>query len=174
MGYPAATQPIPISVVAQLVAQLPLGAQLQLEVVSDSMRPLLRAGDSVLVERVGPTAVQVGDIIVVHDPATLAQPQTHRLLARSATHLYTRGDACVQSDLPLATAALLGRVQAILRPSHAPFAEPRWLRRAQLALSRLDAAALRLGVVSAGVRGLTQQVRRGLIRLAGWQARSHR
>jgi hypothetical protein len=24
------------------------------------------------------------------------------------------------------------------------------------------------------VRGLTQQVRRGLIRLAGWQARSHR
>lgn len=174
MVYPAATQPIPMGVVAQLVVQLPFGAQLQLEVVSDSMRPLIRAGDSVLVERVAPLDVQVGDILVVHDPATPAQLRTHRLLARSATHLYTRGDACVQSDAPLAPAALLGRVQAILRPAHAPFAEPRWLRHGQLALSCLDAAALRLGVASAGVRGLTQQVRRGLIGLAGWQARSHR
>lgn len=148
---------------------VPAGASLRVQVAGSSMQPTLRPGDTLLLERGTVASVRPGDLLTVQIGSQL---QTHRLLRRTASHLYTRGDACVQSDPPTPTTALIGRVQQIERSGEPPFAEPRWLQQLQLALSRIDAASLPLGVLAVAVRRGTALLRRVGLGVAHTQQRS--
>ncbi len=151
-----------------LGSPLPHGTLIRVQVAGSSMQPTLRPGDLLLLERVAVASVRPGDLLAVQIGA---QFQTHRLLRRTASHLYLRGDACVQSDPPVPTSALLGRVQQIERNGVPPFAEPRWMRAVQLACSRMAAASLPLGVLAVPLRASLTLVRRGMLGIARWQQR---
>ncbi|RME41337.1 MAG: hypothetical protein D6794_00795, partial [Deltaproteobacteria bacterium] len=53
------------------------GEALRVRVVSGSMEPLLRAGDSVLVQPCAPDAVRPGDVLTIQSGASWV---THRLM----------------------------------------------------------------------------------------------
>lgn len=106
------SQPYRATLLALLHEQLAAGCAVRLHVVSASMRPLLRCGDEVQVVAVQPTHLQMGDIVVVLRDGALI---THRLLARDAQGWRTRGDSCRWLDPPVADAAIVGRVVAVVR-----------------------------------------------------------
>lgn len=85
---------------------------LRLQVVGDSMAPLLRAGDAVLVRPVPPQALHPGDLVAVRRGE---QVITHRLIGREAGGWRTKGDNRHALDPPVAAGALLGRVVAVER-----------------------------------------------------------
>jgi signal peptidase I len=86
-----------------------------LPVRGNSMRPLLRDGDAVLVEHTA-CVVQPGDIVVVRTQAGLV---VHRVLRRlPGATLITRGDNTAAADPPIAEAALVGRVSRLRRGHH--------------------------------------------------------
>lgn len=87
------------------------GASLEFAVVSDSMRPALRTGDSIRVSHVSANALRVGDIVLV-DVGTCYV--VHRLVMRYPCWR-TRGDAVVGLDAPVQPQQILGRVSAVGR-----------------------------------------------------------
>lgn len=89
-----------------------------LKIVSNSMIPMLRPGDLVVVMPLKPTeSVQRGDIIVFQqfDAADSGLPLTHRLIGRSSAGWLTKGDFRLLPDAPLLPQALLGKVIAYQR-----------------------------------------------------------
>jgi signal peptidase I len=99
---------------------------LRLIVISDSMWPLLRAGDAVRVQPIGPVAIHVGDVIVVRRNAELI---THRVIDIDGEQWITRGDNAVFADAPVLSAACVGRVTPIERGAHPiDLAQPQWTR----------------------------------------------
>lgn len=89
--------------------------ELRLTVISDSMQPLLRTGDVVVAEPLEPSAVQIGDVIVVRRGAELI---THRLLAIDPQGWWLRGDDAIWSDETVRPEAVIGRVIFIERATH--------------------------------------------------------
>jgi hypothetical protein len=99
---------------------------LRLTVISDSMWPLLRAGDAVRVQPIEPAAIRVGDVVVVRRGADLI---THRVIDIDGEHWVTRGDNAVFADAPVPWAACLGRVSAIEHGADPiDLAQPQWSR----------------------------------------------
>jgi hypothetical protein len=88
------------------------GHRVCLRVVSQSMRPLIQAGDMVWVEAVDLKRLRRGDVVVVRRGERLI---THRLvdMERGRQRWYTMGDTCRSPDAPVSDDALLGRVVAI-------------------------------------------------------------
>jgi hypothetical protein len=116
------------------------GGQHWLAVAGQSMLPLLRAGDEVLVQH-GPHAPRRGDLAVVRLPAGLL---AHRVLAAGES-LITQGDNNHAPDPPLPPEAILGWVVArrragVVRPLDRGL--PALLGRG---VAALHAAAARLG-----------------------------
>ena len=68
---------------------------LRLTVTSDSMRPLLRVGDGVVVQPIDPSALQPGDVIVVQRGGEWI---THRLVAVDERGWHTHGDNTCYGD----------------------------------------------------------------------------
>ena len=94
--------------VAQDVAR---GEELRLTVTSGSMAPLLRPGDSVLVEPIT-TELKLGEIVVLrHNNEWI----THRVLRIEAQRCQTYGDNARSVDEPITLDAVVGRVVAIER-----------------------------------------------------------
>jgi hypothetical protein len=93
------------------------GLAVRLPVSGWSMRPLLRA---VGVIRVVPSAwpPRLGEVILYR----LANGRlvVHRVVRRALDRVWTKGDACVTEDGPVAAAQFLGRVAAIERPVFIP------------------------------------------------------
>ena len=92
----------------ELALQLALtsDAPLMLHVVGTSMLPTLQPADVVWVERVAPTALRRGDVVVVrHGSATLV----HRLIAVGG-RWQTLGDHCIAADPPCNAEEIIGRV----------------------------------------------------------------
>lgn len=97
---------------ADLLRQsLQQGQTPRLEVTSNSMAPLLRQGDLVLLEAVTPEQLTRGDVITLF---SASQIMTHRYWGRDAEtrtgRLLTRGDRPLAFDTPWPPEALIGRM----------------------------------------------------------------
>ena len=83
------------------------------KVVSDSMYPVIKRGNQVLVEKADPDQVRFGDIVVFRRSGTLV---THRVIGKSKLggeyHLLEKGDANLQSTL-VPVKDVIGRITAI-------------------------------------------------------------
>jgi len=83
----------------------------RLEISSNSMSPLLRLGDKILLETITPEQLKSGDIITLVWPDSLV---THRYWAKEGEppvqRLLTRGDRPLVFDKPWPADALIGRV----------------------------------------------------------------
>ena len=82
----------------------------RLTVISDSMWPLLRTGDTIRVQPIEPSAIRVDEVVVVRRGAELI---THRLLAIDGEQWVTGGDNAVLVDAAVSRTACLGQVIAI-------------------------------------------------------------
>ena len=102
-----------------------VGDQIRLRVISDSMAPLLKVGDTVIVVPNSPAALRRGDVIVVWRNEEFI---THRLVARRHDHCYTKGDRFRYLDPPVDNEAVLGKVIAVQRGDFVVnFCGPRWM-----------------------------------------------
>ena len=85
---------------------------LRLTVTSDSMRPLLRAGDGVVVQPLDPHALRPGEVIVAQHGSEWI---THRLVVVDERGWHMQGDNARYGDEPASAAEIVGRVIAIER-----------------------------------------------------------
>ncbi|HFC12930.1 MAG TPA: hypothetical protein ENJ56_08825 [Anaerolineae bacterium] len=92
------------------------GEHPRLTIVSDSMTPLLKVGDQVVLEAVTADTLTSGEIVVMAEPHDML---THRYWQHiehdGTTYLITRGDRPTAYDPPHKPSALLGRVIARVR-----------------------------------------------------------
>jgi len=129
------------------------GGVLRLTVTSDSMRPLLRAGDAVVVEPIEPHALQPGAVIVVQRGGEWI---THRLVAIDEYGWHTHGDHTRYVDEAARADEIVGRVITIERGAQTiDLRQPRWaaierrINRVQrLQVGICDAARRRTGAQS--------------------------
>ena len=117
----------------------------RLTVTGDSMRPLLRVGDGVVVQPIDPHALQPGEVIVVQRGGDWI---THRLVAVDKHGWHTHGDNTRYGDEAASTSQIMGRVIAIERNGETiDLLQPRWraidrrINRVQLVQLRVLAAA---------------------------------
>ena len=97
-----------------LKEQLNNGKQVHFTVTGKSMKPLIRVGDEVIVERVNPDKLQPGEIILFERGNVFC---THRFIKRihDKTKFVTKGDNFFRFDPPLPENDILGKVVAIKR-----------------------------------------------------------
>jgi hypothetical protein len=96
----------------QIAQTMPGAPRLRLTVIGDSMRPVLRAGDVVVVQPQEAHTLQVGQIIVVQHGGEWI---THRLQAVDAAGWHTHGDNTRIRDAAATAADIIGRVVAVER-----------------------------------------------------------
>lgn len=81
-----------------------------------SMLPTVWPGDTLVVERVSPDQVHVGDVVLVGREGRLC---AHRVVSRAEgsgnPHWITQGDAMLAPDRPVSENELLGRVAHLIR-----------------------------------------------------------
>ena len=82
------------------------GQQPRLTVTSNSMAPLFRTGDQVILEAIQPEQLHLGDIVTIVDPHSLL---THRIWAIQDTVILTRGDHAMVFDEFWPSSAIVGR-----------------------------------------------------------------
>jgi hypothetical protein len=78
--------------------------------VSDSMAPLIRAGDRLRLAPIDRARVRAGDLVAFRRGSLVI---VHRVLARDAAGLVTKGDALPWRDEAVPWNAMVGRVVAI-------------------------------------------------------------
>jgi len=79
------------------------------------MKPLLRPGDTLLVEPYGSREIQPGDVVVFSNPRTRRRV-VHRVVAASAAGVTTKGDnSSAPDNWVLPHRDIVGRVEAIRR-----------------------------------------------------------
>lgn len=106
--------PISPSTLAELLQQgMEAGKLPYVTVTSNSMAPLLKAGDQVALQRVPAESLRPGDIIMVQTTADLMTHRFWQQWQQNGQHyLLTRGDRLMQFDSPWPVARLIGRVVA--------------------------------------------------------------
>jgi signal peptidase I len=81
-----------------------------------SMLPSMWPGDTLMVERVGPDQIHVGDVVLVGRDGRLC---AHRVVSRPEDtenpRWVTQGDAMAACDQPVRENELLGRVSSLIR-----------------------------------------------------------
>lgn len=97
---------------AVIAAILADGKIVRFEAGGDSMYPLIRSGDRLLVEPVAPRALRRGDVVLARLDRGLT---AHRIVRIDGDTITTRGDNCGVDDPPFTRAQLLGRVRAVER-----------------------------------------------------------
>ncbi len=94
------------------------GRALWLTVEGDSMRPILRPGDRILIQP--GSSLRPGNLITFTDGTDLC---THRLIGKAGrarkTVLFTKGDLSCRWDQPIPVEAVLGKVIAVQKGSRA-------------------------------------------------------
>jgi signal peptidase I len=92
------------------------GKTIALGISGKSMRPLIRQGDSILIEKCAPRSFSIGDIITFKKDGKYF---THRLLWTTKRgndiRLVTRGDNEINTDPPVLPVSVLGKVASIQR-----------------------------------------------------------
>jgi Peptidase S24-like len=134
---------------------------LRLTVTTNSMRPLLRAGDRVVVQPIDPYALRPGDVIVVQRGGEWI---THRLVAADAHGWRTHGDNACYGDEAASAAQIVGRVIAIERNDQTiDLLQPRW-RVIDRRINRVQRLQLRVLAAARAIGG----TRQGLAALISW------
>ncbi|WP_435318202.1 signal peptidase I [Haloarchaeobius sp. TZWSO28] len=88
-------------------------------VLTGSMEPAINTGDVVVVTRVDPTTIEVGDVII-YERANMNVPTTHRVIERTTTEtgdlaFVTKGDANEDPDSGLVTTeTVIGKISLTL------------------------------------------------------------
>jgi hypothetical protein len=118
-------------------AALARGEELHLRVRGGSMRPLLRDGAIVRLERPRAWQPRAGDVVAV---ATALGLVIHRVQRVEGSTLVTRGDATLGEDRPVAREHVLARVSHLRGPGGLwlPVAASRTVGRAAHKLTRLS------------------------------------
>ena len=133
---------------------------LRLQVTGWSMLPTVWPGDTLVVERVGSDDIVEGDIALFSRERRIF---AHRVVGKSAAAgdetILTRGDAMPQSDPPVSSRDLLGRVCYILRDGKQmkPTRVRRFSERAAAAVFRRSSFAARVIVGVHGLRRLSRE-----------------
>ena len=113
-------------VIKILQETLNTGVPISLNVISQSMSPLLKTDDTVIVEKVNRENYKPGDIIVFENHSSLV---THRLLVKKENHWLTKGDNAIRLDPPLNPGLVLGKVTVIQSKNHRKKIQtPAWLQ----------------------------------------------
>jgi signal peptidase I len=102
----------------EIAARHPEAGPVRFKITSDSMRPLLRPGDIVIISRLNAGKMpQRGDIIMfqTNNSTGGSLPLTHRLIGASASGWLTKGDFCWFPDAPVDPSAVIGQAIAIQR-----------------------------------------------------------
>ena len=81
-----------------------------LAVKSGSMRPTLEIGDVIMMEKVNPEEIKVGDVIIFYKPGS-NRLIVHRVVKKTDEGVYTKGDANPGIDIwsPLPYESIVGR-----------------------------------------------------------------
>lgn len=139
---------------------------LRLTVTSDSMRPLLRAGDGVVVQPTDPGALRPGDVIVVQRGGEWI---THRLVAVDERGWHTHGDDTCHGDEAASAAQIVGRVIAIERNDQTiDLLQPRW-RAIDRRINRVQRVQLRVLAAARAIGGTRSHgITRSLPALINW------
>jgi signal peptidase I len=138
---------LPASTLAELLHDgLAAGKLPYVTVTSNSMAPLLQAGDQVGVAAVSPANLRPGDIIIVETAADLL---THRywqpLNENGQPHLLLRGDRLLAFDSPSPNSCLIGRIVTRRRGQRQLDLESgpgNWLNRRLMGIIRLEMTLL--------------------------------
>lgn len=139
---------------------------LRLTVTSDSMRPLLRAGDMVVAQPVDPNALQPGEVLVVQRGGEWI---THRLLAIDEQGWHTQGDNLRCADEAAAADQIVGRVIAIERGSQTIDLQQAGRRAIDRHINRVQRAQRRALIGARPIsRGRPGLIRRGFTALLTW------
>jgi signal peptidase I len=102
------------AVVEIIKEKIALGEEHSLTVTSGSMRPLLKAGDKVVVKGCLAQRLSRGDIIIYEAGHLLyAHRFLYKQISNQGTWLVAKGDCRRSMDLPFQSEFLLGRVIAI-------------------------------------------------------------
>lgn len=104
------------AIIAALVVALgPLHLRL-LDVQTNSMTPLFRAHDAVVVRPVNPVALRPGDIVSYRSALIAGQLVTHRVVTidRLRQRLIVKGDRLPEADPPVPFTAVRGREVAVV------------------------------------------------------------
>ena len=139
---------------------------LRLTVTSDSMRPLVRAGDAVVVEPIDPRALRPGAVIVVQRGGEWI---THRLVMIDERGWHTQGDHAHYIDEVAQADEIVGQVVAIEQGDHTiDLRQPRWavIERRINRVQRLQLRIFEMARRRSGAR-LTRWAR-GLGALVNW------
>lgn len=121
------------------------GKDVRLHVDGTSMVPSLKPGDTVVLQRVEPGQLQIGDLVVVRREHDMV---THRLVHQDAGQWLMKGDNCRYLDPPASGKMILGRVITVERSgtvTNLQGARWRFVNRWLAGLSWLEAAVFRFG-----------------------------
>ncbi|RJO63710.1 MAG: hypothetical protein C4540_06415 [Candidatus Omnitrophota bacterium] len=94
------------------------GKAVILEASGRCMRPFLRAGDSIQIDRAEEKDLKIGDIIVFEGEAPQAHIYSHRIIKKLGGLFLSKGDACFWPDTPFGYEKILGRVNGRKRKGH--------------------------------------------------------
>ena len=139
---------------------------LRLEVTSESMQPLLRTGDVVVVRPIDPRTLRPGEVVVVQRGDEWI---THRLVTVDERGWHTHGDNTRYADEAARADQMVGRVIAIERADQTiDLQQPHW-RAIDRRINRVQRIQLRL-LAAVRTIGSTQSTRltRGLAALLNW------
>jgi signal peptidase I len=153
-----------LALLALAVAPLALGWHAAV-VLSDSMSPALRVGDVVVHRPAG--QLELGQILVVDNPARPGQLLTHRLIGETEDgQLRLQGDAnAVADSTPVPLESVRGRLQLRVPLIGLPVA---WQRSGQLAPLLGTVAALLLLAATATLRPPRPRGRHALRATSAW------
>jgi signal peptidase I len=136
---------------------------------SESMAPLLRPGDRLRLVRVDRETIRPGDLIAYRRATSLV---VHRVIARAADGVVTKGDALPHADTRVPWPAVVARVGGIVdaggRTHELDAARWRAINRLAAALSRLGAV---VGPPDRSWRRPAWAALRGPMHLGAWVLR---
>ncbi len=91
-------------------SKLSIGDQVQFKVISNSMAPLIQAGDLVVADIINSHMIKQGDILIIRREADFL---THRAIKPVDDGWVTKGDNTIQFDPPSKERNIIGRVAYI-------------------------------------------------------------
>lgn len=112
-------------------------ARTQSTITGNSMAPLIRHGDTVVIEH-GDVPLRIGDVVVAkRQGAIVAHRLVHREMEEGREHFLTRGDACGGIDPPVRRDQIIGKVVEVRNREGRVRLDSRLFRGANLLIARL-------------------------------------
>lgn len=97
-------------ILIEILREAPYNSKLVVRVVSDSMKPLYRQGDQLIIEKTTFDTIKANDVIVFSYPTSVI-PVVHRVVEIREAIFIARGDNCPLDDVQhVEKSWLIGRV----------------------------------------------------------------